>query len=79
MDETKPCVICDKQLKPVMPDKNNPWNTYQPYGGGEIQLIFSFGSLKFDENSGSTVFRGIICDDCAEKLVNKMDKKGYKL
>lgn len=68
---TKPCVICGTELECAVGD----WDSYQPYNGGEIQLIFGFGSCKFDLEMSNTVFRGIICDDCAEKLVPKMDHK----
>lgn len=67
----KKCVLCSKELEPALDD----WETYQPYGGCEIKIIGSFGSTKFDENISSTVFRGVICDDCASKLVPEMDKQ----
>lgn len=67
----KPCVICGTELECAVQD----WSTYQPYKGGEIQLIFGFGSCKFDLDMNGTIFRGIICDDCSEKLVEKMDQK----
>ena len=69
--DTKQCVICNKYMQPVF-DKN--WDYMQPYGGGEIKLLFSWGSLKFDHGPGVTVFNGVICDDCAEKLVKNMEK-----
>ena len=69
----KPCIICDEKLESVDPDS---WESMQPYDGGEVRFIFCYGSKKFDDNFGSTVFRGVICDDCAEKLVNKMEKLG---
>jgi hypothetical protein len=67
----KPCVICGTELECAV----NNWDTYQPHNGGEIQLLFGYGSCKFDLNMNGTVFRGIICDDCSEKLVQKMDPK----
>lgn len=67
----KPCVLCGKELDCAVMD----WDSYQPHDGGEIQLIFSYGSGKFDLAMEGTVFRGIICDDCGEKLVPKMDRK----
>ena len=66
----RPCVICGTLLEPVDTD----WEFYQPSGGVEIQLIGSYGSKKFDDNIHATVFRGVVCDECAEKLVPKMDK-----
>lgn len=67
----KPCIICDKPLESVDID----WKNMQPHNGGEVKFIFSYGSTKFDDCFGSTVFRGVICDDCAEKLVSKMEKQ----
>lgn len=69
--QKKPCVICGTELECAVDN----WDTYQPYKGGEIQLLFGYGSCKFDLNMNGTVFRGIICDDCSEKLVQKMDQK----
>ena len=69
MPDTKPCVICDKPLESIFPGE---WDTWQPHKGGEIQLLFSYGSCKFDNHMHGTVYRGVICDDCAEKLVPKM-------
>lgn len=69
LDETKPCVMCGKELESAI----GGWETLQPYGGGEINLMFAYGSCKFDLSMHTTVFRGIICDDCAEKIVPKME------
>ncbi len=69
---TKPCVVCQKQLEDAL---DNDWKTLQPYGGGEIKLIFAFGSCKFDLNMYSTEFVGVICDECAEILIKQMSKK----
>lgn len=69
--DNKPCIICGTELECHTSD----WSTYQPCGGGEIQLIFSDGSLKFDLDYNNTVFRGIICDECAEELIVKMDRE----
>lgn len=77
MDEKLPkkaCIICDAELDCA----GINWDTYQPYGGGEIQLIFAYGSHKFDLDVQNTVFSGIICDTCAEKLVFKMDHRPWK-
>lgn len=68
--ETKPCIMCGKQLKCALP--NDDWSTNQPYGGGEVKFIFAYGSCKFDNNIYSTEFVGVICDDCAEKCVDNM-------
>lgn len=68
---TKPCAICDKQLKSI---HDNSWEHMQPENGGEINLIFSYGSLKFDDCIGVTKFTGVICDDCAEKIVCRLEK-----
>ena len=46
----------------------------QPYAGGEVQFIFSYGSTKFDDNMGSTVFTALVCDDCAAKYVDNMTR-----
>jgi hypothetical protein len=67
----KPCVVCEK----LLPSALDNWNTLQPLKGGEIQLIFSYGSEKFDLSmSNTTVFKGIICDDCAANYVNRMER-----
>ena len=58
------CVMCDKEL--------DLFDELQPYGGGEIQLIFAYGSRKFDNNLGSTIFKGVICDECAVPLVKNL-------
>lgn len=72
--ETRPCVFCDKQLEPACyPDSKEPWKYRQPYEGGEIQLHFAYGSAKFDLWPYTTTFAGLICDDCAEKIVGKME------
>lgn len=66
----KPCITCNAKLESAV----GGWKTMQPYGGGEVQFIFSYGSTKFDDDIGATVFRGVICDDCASKIVNKMKR-----
>lgn len=71
-ENTRPCCMCKKQLDLAIPGEDggrDEWSTLQPYAGGEIQLIFGFGSTKFDHMLEGAVFRGIICDDCAEKIV----------
>ena len=69
MSDKKPCVVCGTKLSSV----NEDWKHMQPYGGGEIQLIFSFGSTKYDLNIGATTFRGVICDGCAEKMMINLE------
>ncbi len=65
------CLLCDKSMEESF---DGAFKSYQPYGGGEIQFLFSYGSLKFDLNMETTVYRGFICDECAEKHVHKMVK-----
>lgn len=69
----RPCLLCKKMLEPAMVN----WDTNQPHGGGEIQLIFSYGSCKFDNNCGATTFKALICDECAEGLVGDMEEGSY--
>ncbi len=60
------CVICGQHLE---------WcseRTMQPYCGGEVRFIFSYGSTKFDKHMYGTVFNGVICDDCAERCMHNM-------
>ena len=66
-----PCVVCEKHLEAAMSDGVG---NRQPYGGGEIRLYFGYGSCKFDDNIWGTSFAGLICDDCAEKFVPKMER-----
>ena len=73
MNELKPCLLCKKMLESAFED----WKTNQPHGGGEIQLIFSYGSCKFDNNIGATTFKALICDECAENLVGDMVEGSY--
>ena len=70
-DMTNRCILCDKELELV--------RDFQPFGGGEVRFIFSYGSREFDECSGTTNFFGIICDECAENYVGKMDKRTYDI
>jgi len=67
-----PCVLCDKVLEEI--SDGSIERTRQPYAGGEIQFLFSYGSTKFDDNINSTIFAGLICDDCGEKYVKKMTR-----
>lgn len=71
----RPCCICEKLLESALEGVyDDPWKTLQPYGGGEINLIFGYGSTKFDLDMCGTLFKGIICDDCAEVIVGKMKR-----
>ena len=67
----KPCCICEKALEPASLDGD--WATMQPYGGGEIILHFSFGSRKFDRNFGGTRLNGVICDECTERIAERLE------
>jgi len=69
------CVFCDKKLESALPDDLQERKQFQPYAGGGVQFIFCFGSTKFDWNIGTTIFHGYICDDCAEKYIEKMEKR----
>lgn len=66
--ETRPCIICGCELESAF-DESFP---FQPYKGGEVTFYFHYGSVKFDLNMFGTKFAGIICDDCAEKCVERM-------
>lgn len=63
----KPCIICRIPLESV----NDSWKNWQPYNGGEVKMIFSFGSSLDCMEEG--VFRGVICDECASKLLDVME------
>ena len=58
--------MCEKRLYPIFDN----WGTMQPNNGCEIRIIGAYGSSKFD---GYTL-KGIICDECVEKLETKMLK-----
>ncbi len=68
MNVTKPCLICNRFLHSATGD----WDTLQPHEGGEMRLIFSYGSTQFDLHPHCTEYRGIICDNCAAKLIPHM-------
>ena len=70
MSEIKKCIICKKELESIYSN----WDTMQPYGGGEVYFIFSYGSRKLDLYMGTTEYRGVICDDCAIKLIDEMEE-----
>ena len=58
--KTKPCLICGKKLKPMFDD----WSTMQPNGGGEMKLLFAYGS-RHDQ----TQISAVVCDECGEALI----------
>lgn len=60
------CVFCQIKLDPMFEYSDLD---FQPCDGGEIKLIFAYGS-KYD----CDVYRGTICDVCAEGLFDKMHK-----
>lgn len=62
------CIFCEDELI------NIPNEDSWPYEGGKVQFVFSFGSSKFDKCLGNTIYRGVICDHCASKFVNRMDE-----
>ena len=68
--ETKPCIICGCELESAFRDDQTH---FQPYKGGEVTFYFHYGSCKFDMNMFGTKFAGIICDDCAEKCIERME------
>lgn len=70
-EEHRPCLFCGKQLECAVDD----WKSKQPYAGGEVQFIFSFGSTKFDNGMANTVYSALVCDDCAEKFVPQMTQE----
>ena len=63
------CVCCGKQLESVW---GADWVSLQPNGGCEIQIIGSWGSKKFDINPNFTVFKGVVCDECAGMMTKQM-------
>lgn len=67
------CIFCEEELQNISKEDN-----YQPYEGGEVRFIFTFGSTKFDKCFGNTIYRGVICDHCALKFVNKMKEELYE-
>ena len=70
-DDTKPCCVCGKQLENAMPTGN--WDCMQPWGGGEVIMHFAFGSHKFDHHVSGTCFNGVICDECAEGMMDRLE------
>lgn len=66
---SKPCAICEKHLESVWED----WHNLQPDGGCELQIIASFGSKKFDHHIHSTCFSGVVCDECVERIMPRLN------
>ncbi len=69
--ETRPCLFCLKASEDAL-DKD--FSTHQPYGGGEVQFRFAYGSCKFDNKVEGTNYRALICDECAEIYVERMQE-----
>lgn len=69
-----PCVSCGAGLNSVFSD--GEWDTMQPCGGCEVQIIASYGSTKFDDVTTCTKFRGVICDDCVTAMLSRLQKQG---
>ena len=65
---SKPCCLCKKPMYSALPD----WSANQPVSGGEVIMYFGIGS-KLARNTDQTCFNGIICDECAKKLVGQME------
>lgn len=69
----KPCFICGTLLEDILDmehRQDNPWKGMQPYYGGEVRLMFSYGSTKFDP----ATFKGLICDDCTKKNLVRLQR-----
>ena len=66
--KARPCCVCGVAMSAI--DRIS-WESLQPDGGGEIRLLFHYGS-RFDHHLEGTEFRGIICDDCAAKVLGGM-------
>jgi hypothetical protein len=69
------CVICGDVLESAVDDSM----AYTPYRGGRVVFTFGYGSCKFDLAMGYTRFTGVICDDCAEKCIERMECRGYDM
>jgi hypothetical protein len=72
-EEQRPCLFCGRMLDTT--ESDGGWKYLQPHYGGEVQFLFSYGSTKFDDCPGVTVFRALVCDDCGEKYVPQMERK----
>lgn len=70
----KPCVICGIELECAV----NNWDTWQPYGGGQINLSFGYGSCEHDHQFAPSSFNGVICDICARSLIQRMEPVIYR-
>jgi len=67
INEARPCIMCGKLMECAV----DTWDTNQPYGGGEMQLIFAYGSCKHDNSINSTVHTFLICDGCGTTLIER--------
>lgn len=65
------CLFCRKSLENALPDELTKY-PFQPYAGGDVLFVFSYGSTKFDKCTGMTTFKAYVCDDCAEKHVTNL-------
>lgn len=73
--ETRPCVICNKAMYNALPVEIDPeFTNFQPDGGGEITLSFSYGSV-MDEGKHSYVNSGVICDECGAELLKRTEQR----
>lgn len=71
--EPRPCLICKKPLESVNEEN---WDCMQPYDGGEVQFIFSYGSGKYDLRMSNTTFKWVICDECATPMIKYIKEHG---
>jgi hypothetical protein len=70
------CLFCNKELGPAFDSDSCH---YQPEDGGEVIFSFCFGSAKFDKAIGTTEYHGVICDDCAEGYVSRMEQRLFDM
>jgi hypothetical protein len=66
------CLLCLEEMEPSFPGA-----IYEPEGGGQVVFVFRFGSKKFDNAPGQTQFHGVVCDACAERLVERMECRKF--
>jgi len=62
------CAQCQTKLESACGEGD----TMQPYGGCEVQIIAAYGSAKFDDCLLGRKFRGVICDNCLEKILPRL-------
>lgn len=68
----RPCAVCRAELNSI----TDSWDELQPDGGGQIDLVFAYGS-SHDEIPVAH-YTGIICDKCAATLLPRMNKNEPK-